>query len=110
ALFAAAVLSTPQRLSAGMFLAFLAGFGLFEAAFMRLCDQLLALYGAQPLAERAEPILAALPETAGGRADPGRLGGAVDVSGLLFGYDPGAAPLLDDLSFRVAPGEHLAIV
>jgi ATP-binding cassette subfamily C protein len=110
ALFAAAVLSTPERLSAGMFLAFLAGFGLFEVAFMRLCDQLLALYGAQPLAERAEPILAALPETAGGRADPGRLGGAIDASGLLFGYDPGAAPLLDDLSFRVAPGEHLAIV
>ena len=109
-LFAAAVVLTGTRLSAGTFIAFLAGFGLFQAAFIGLCDQLLRLYASQPLAERAEPILTAAPETQPGRADPGRLSGAIEVSNLLFGYDPGAAPLIDGLSFRIAPGEHLAIV
>ena len=109
-LFAAAVAVSGTRLSAGTFIAFLVGFGLFQAAFIALCDQLLRLYAAQPLAERAEPILVAAPESRPGRADPGRLTGAVEASNLLFGYDPGTAPLIDGLSFRIAPGEHLAIV
>jgi ATP-binding cassette subfamily C protein len=109
-LFAAAIVLTGTRLSAGTFIAFLAGFGLFQAAFIGLCDQLLQLYAVQPLAERVQPILAAAPESRPGRADPGRLSGAIDVSNLLFGYDPGSAPLIDGLSFRIAPGEHLAIV
>jgi ATP-binding cassette subfamily C protein len=109
-LFAAAIVLTGTRLSAGTFIAFLAGFGLFQASFLALCDQLLHLYAAQPLAERAQPILSAAPESQPGRADPGRLTGAIDVSNLLFGYEAGSAPLIDGLSFRIAPGEHLAIV
>ena len=109
-LFAAAMVLTGTRLSAGTFIAFLVGFGLFQGSFITLCDQLLRLYAAQPLAERADPILTAALETRPGRADPGRLTGAIDVSNLLFGYDPGTAPLIDGLSFRIAPGEHLAIV
>jgi NHLM bacteriocin system ABC transporter ATP-binding protein len=109
-LFAAAVVLTGTRLSAGTFIAFLVGFGLFQASFIALCDRLLQLYSVQPLAERAVPILTAAPESRPGRADPGRLSGAIDVSNLLFGYEAGAAPLIDGLSFRLAPGEHLAIV
>lgn len=109
-LFAAAIVLTGTSLSAGTFIAFLAGFGLFQASFIGLCDQLLHLYAVQPLAERAQPILSAAPESSPGRADPGRLSGAIDVSNLLFGYEAGSAPLIDGLSFRIAPGEHLAIV
>ena len=109
-LFAGAIVLTGTGFSAGAFIAFLAGFGLFQASFIALCDQLLQLYAAQPLAERAAPILAAAPETSPGRADRGRLSGAIDVSNLLFGYAAGTAPLIDGLSFRIAPGEHLAIV
>ena len=106
-LFAAAIVLTGTRLSAGIFIAFLAGFGLFQAAFIGLCDQLLQLYAVQPLAERVQPVLAAASESRPGRADPGRVSGAIDVSNLLFGYDPGSAPLIDGLSFRIGAGETL---
>lgn len=111
-LFAAAVLLTRSDLAAGAFIAFLTGFGLFQSAFIGLCDDVLNLYAAQPLAERAQPILDAQTEDAGGArtTDPGRLSGAIEVSGVVFGYLSASAPLLDGLSFRVAPGEHVAIV
>ncbi len=111
-LFAAAVALTRSDLPPGAFIAFLTGFGLFQGAFTQLCQDLLALYAAQPLAERAQPILDAETEDAGGtrNVDPGRLSGAIEMSGVVFGYSSATAPLIDGLSFSVAPGEHLAIV
>jgi NHLM bacteriocin system ABC transporter ATP-binding protein len=111
-LFAAAVALARSDLPPGAFIAFLTGFGLFQAAFTQLCQDLLALYAAQPLAERAQPILDAETEDAGGarNLDPGRLSGAIELSGVVFGYSSATAPLIDGLSFSVAPGEHLAIV
>lgn len=110
ALFATAALLRVPEIGAGTFVAFLTAFGLFEAAFIGLAAQLLALYAAQPLAERATTVLAAAPETRPGGADPGRLSGAIDISGLRFGYDPAASPLLDGIDLRIAAGEHVAIV
>jgi ATP-binding cassette, subfamily C, bacterial len=34
----------------------------------------------------------------------------IDIKELTFGYSPHAEPVLSDLSLRIAPGEHLAIV
>ena len=70
----------------------------------------MAIQTTRPLAERARPILTAEPETGAGRADPGRLTGDIQASGLSFGYDEAMAPLIDGLSFSAKSGEHLAIV
>ncbi|WP_432767578.1 MAG: ATP-binding cassette domain-containing protein [Sphingopyxis sp.] len=110
ALFATAALLAAEAVPPGQFIGFLAAFAIFQGSFSGLCDALLAIYTARPLAERARPILTAEVEAAGGRADPGRLTGDIQVSGLSFGYDNAMAPLLTDLSLRVAPGEHVAIV
>jgi ABC-type multidrug transport system fused ATPase/permease subunit len=41
--------------------------------------------------------------------DPGRLRGDIEFDRVRFGYEPGR-PVLDEVSFRVSPGETLAIL
>ena len=109
-LFATAALLAQAELSAGQLIAFLAAFGLFQGAFTQLCDGLMSLWGLQPIAERARPILIAPAEARAGRADPGRLQGHIAASGLSFAYDGANVPIIDGLDLEVKPGEHLAIV
>ena len=109
-LFATAALLASGDLAAGAFIAFLIAFASFQASFTAFCEALLAIYTNAPLAERARPILHAAPEAGAGRADPGKLTGAIQASGLSFSYGAGLAPLIDGLSFDISAGEHLAIV
>ncbi|MEM1300594.1 MAG: ABC transporter transmembrane domain-containing protein, partial [Pseudomonadota bacterium] len=95
---------------AGIFIGFLAAFGSFQGAFVGLSEALLQVYTAQPLIERAKPILEAEIEAASGQQDPGALRGEVEASGLTFSYDPGVAPILNKLEFHLKPGQHMAIV
>ncbi|WP_428032545.1 NHLP family bacteriocin export ABC transporter peptidase/permease/ATPase subunit [Ancylobacter sp.] len=41
---------------------------------------------------------------------PAALSGAVEVSGLTFGYNPHLPPLVEDFALNVAPGARLALV
>ena len=41
--------------------------------------------------------------------DPGEIDGAIEFRNVTFGYSPGQ-PVLKDISFRVAPGETVALV
>jgi NHLM bacteriocin system ABC transporter ATP-binding protein len=109
-LFATAALLVQAEVSPGQFIAFLAAFALFQGSFTAFCEAVMAIQTAKPLADRARPILMAAAEAAAGRADPGTLTGDIQASGLTFGYDNAMVPLIDNLSFVVRPGEHLAIV
>jgi NHLM bacteriocin system ABC transporter ATP-binding protein len=109
-IFAVAILLVARDVRPGVFIAFLVAFAIFQASFAAFCEALLAIYAVRPQAERAQPIFSAAPETGLGRADPGRLTGDIQASGLSFAYSDGGAPLLDGLSFAVRPGEHLALV
>ncbi|MEM8699179.1 MAG: ATP-binding cassette domain-containing protein, partial [Pseudomonadota bacterium] len=109
-LFAATALLAQEDLPSGIFIGFVAAFGAFQSAFTGFCQSILSIYAAKPLLDRALPVLTAEPELAEGRADPGRLSGAIEVSNLTFSYSEGAAPVIDGLNFSVQPGEHLAIV
>lgn len=109
-LFAGAGALAAADAPAGVFIGFLAAFGFFQAAFVGLSSSLLEIYAAQPLMDRARPILAAEPEVAVGRNNPGTLRGELEASGLTFAYQPGSAPVLNRLDFKVNPGAHMAIV
>lgn len=97
-------------LTAGAVMAFLVAFGQFQAALNAVGRSLTDVLGAIPMYRRARPLLAATPEEAGPRRQPGDLRGAVEVSNLTFGYEPGGAPLFRDLSLTIEPGEWVAIV
>lgn len=109
-LFAGAGVLAAADAPAGVFIGFLAAFGAFQGAFIGLSSALLQIYAAQPLMDRARPILEAEPEVALGRKDPGILRGDLEASGLTFAYQSGSAPVLNRLDFKVKSGQHMAVV
>jgi ATP-binding cassette subfamily C protein len=68
------------------------------------------VWQARPLARRLAVVFESPPETGRGRADPGPLRGAVELSDVVFRYQADAAPVLDGLSVYAGPGEFLALV
>lgn len=97
-------------LSTGEFLAFNAAFGALLLAMLQMTAALVVVLTVVPLFERARPILHALPETDGVKADPGRLRGDIEVSHLNFSYGGDAPPVLRDVSLRIRAGQFVAIV
>jgi subfamily B ATP-binding cassette protein MsbA len=60
--------------------------------------------------ERLAALLDVVPEEHSGKGEAAeRLEGRVEFRNVCFGYEP-ASPILTDVSFRVRPGEHIAIV
>jgi ATP-binding cassette, subfamily B, bacterial len=62
-------------------------------------------------AERVAEVLAAdqvLEDRPGAHAG-GRANGAIELDGVSFGYEPGR-PILNDVSLRIEPGSHVAVV
>lgn len=108
--FAVAVLLAAHEVRPGVFIAFMVAFAVFQGSFTAFCDALMEIQAVRPLAERARPIFEAAPESGLGRADPGRLTGDIQASGLSFAHVEGGALLLDGLSFSIRAGEHVAIV
>lgn len=109
-LFAAVATLAGSALEPGTFVAFLIAFGAFQGAFVTLSSELIELYAAQPQIDRALPIMRAIPERSAGRADPGRLEGAISLRGVTFSYVEGRAPIVSDVSLEIEPGSHVALV
>lgn len=97
-------------LTVGEFLAFDVAFSGFLSAIMALGPASLLALGMVPRFERVRPILETLPESAEGRAEPGELSGALEVSRVTFRYSPESPAVLHDVSLRVEPGEFVAVV
>jgi ATP-binding cassette, subfamily B, multidrug efflux pump len=77
-----------------------------------LGEQYNVLYRAMASAERVFQALdwdEALPAPTRAQQLPARLEGRIELRKLAFGYQP-ARPVLEDVSFEIAPGEKLAIV
>jgi NHLM bacteriocin system ABC transporter ATP-binding protein len=110
ALFAVVALLPSAGLSLGAFLAFSVAFAQVLSAALFLGSNITYAIQVVPLYERARPILEAVPEVDAARADPGDLGGDVEVSHVTFRYRPDGPPVLEDLSLHVRPGEIVAFV
>ena len=109
AMFAAVAFLMPD-MRPGEFISFSAAFGQFLGATMALSAALTACLGVIPLYERAMPILETVPESADGAQSPGKLSGAIEVSGLSFRYSPDGPEVLSDMSLSIGAGEFVALV
>jgi len=98
-----------STLSAGKFVGFFAAFSMMFMGVVGICHKVVGLYLVVPMYTMAKPILEGLPESAEGKADPGVLAGAIEVSQVSFSYEDGD-PVLDDVSFSIPPGSFTAIV
>lgn len=86
--------------------AYLAAFG----AVAGLTAILPPLASAGPILRLLRPLMEARPEAVRRGADPGTLTGRVELRDVTFRYDPDTPLVLDRLSFRIEPGEMVAIV
>ncbi|MDD2902806.1 MAG: NHLP bacteriocin export ABC transporter permease/ATPase subunit [Syntrophales bacterium] len=99
-----------HRLSTGNFLAFLAAFTTFFTAVLSFSSETASLLNLIPLYQRAKPILQAVPEVDESKEEPPKLNGEIEAAHLSFRYSPESPMILDEVSFRVAPGEFVALV
>lgn len=57
-----------------------------------------------------QPILDAVPAPHGGGSRPDRITGEIEICDIVVRRSPGARALLQNVSLRIAPGEHIGIV
>ena len=92
------------------FLSFNTAFGQLTAAVNNLAIAATTVVSVVPLLERVHPVLTARPEDADGGEDPGDLQGGIEFANVRFRYGSEAPHAVDDVSFRIAPGEYVAFV
>jgi ATP-binding cassette subfamily B protein len=100
-----------SKMTIGMLVAFLAYMRLFFMPLRELSQKYSVVQSALASAERIFQLLdtensLTIPENP---VRPERLRGEIEFAGVTFGYNP-ERPVLRDLTFKVAPGETLAIV
>ena len=92
------------------FLAFQAAYTSFNGTLNSLIPLVGQFFTIQPHIENLKPILEEEPETTDDKVDAEILSGAMEINHLTFAYGENKPNVLDDISFRVAAGENLAIV
>ncbi|MBF0306085.1 MAG: NHLP bacteriocin export ABC transporter permease/ATPase subunit, partial [Alphaproteobacteria bacterium] len=110
AVFAVTALSRDEDMATGAFLAFVAAFSSLLAAARQVSGAVVAVFRTVPLAQRVRPLLEAVPETDARKADPGRLTGAIELTGVVFRYQPGMPRVLNGLTVSIKAGEQVAVV
>jgi ABC-type multidrug transport system fused ATPase/permease subunit len=97
------------RWTLGSMLAFLAYLGYVYGPAQSLAAANLQLQEALAALERVSGLFDVVPEETGEGLQVAALRGAVAFDGVSFSYD-GDESILEDLSFEIEPGEHVAIV
>ncbi|WP_458097858.1 ATP-binding cassette domain-containing protein [Roseomonas sp. WA12] len=88
---------------------FLSAYGMMAGAGAQLAKTVFSLWFLLPTMKFAKPLLDSLPEAETGRVDPGRLNGALTLSGVAFRYGPAEPWIFQGLDLAVEPGEFIAI-
>ncbi|NDJ53223.1 MAG: NHLP bacteriocin export ABC transporter permease/ATPase subunit [Chloroflexi bacterium] len=109
-IFALIAFSSSITLTVGDFLAFNLAFTQFLTAGLNLSIAFIILLAMVPIYERMVPILEAAAEIEDNKYPPGELRGLIEVNHVSFRYDAEGPLVLDDVSFRINPGEFVAIV
>ena len=103
-------LAATSKVNVADYMAFNVAYGQITAAIMALASAAGDFAQIRPMLDMVEPILEATPETAEDKPSVESLSGGIEVSGVAFRYAEGQPYVLQDLSFKVRPGEYVAIV
>lgn len=104
------VLTISEPMSVATFIAFQAAYSAFNVSLNAVMPVLEELSAIRPLLENIQPVLDEAPEVAEEKMEADLLSGAFEARHLSFSYGEGLPEVLHDISFRVAAGEHVAIV
>lgn len=103
-------LEISSTLTVASFIAFQAAYSALNASLNAVIPVVEQLSVVRPLLENLQPVLEAEPESSDERPDAEVLSGALEVRDLRFAYGPDLPEVLKGVSFRIAAGEHVAIV
>ncbi len=98
-----------ERMTLGVFTAFLALQGLFMGPLESMLGAITDLQFLTSHLLRLDDVMESAPE-ASGNADPGRLKGHIDFEGVSFRYAEGSPWILQDIHLSLKPGEKIALV
>lgn len=99
-----------SMLTVGAFMAFITSFNQFLSDSLRLSMALITSLNVVTLYERVKPILEEETESAEQSIDPGELAGEIEMNSVSFRYNPEQPLVLNDVSFKIKPGEMVAFV
>lgn len=99
-----------KGVSGADFYAFSAAYAVITAALASFGESIAQISAIDPLLESIQPFFAERPELAPDRQMVTRLSGGIEFNHVSFRYAEGAKPLFEDLSFKIRPGEYVAIV
>lgn len=97
-------------ISAADYYAFQAAYGMVFGAFSSLAGMASRLSEIKPVLDLAKPILDASPEVNEGREVLERISGGIEFTNVSFRYSEDMPNVVDDMSFKIKPGQYLAIV
>lgn len=98
-----------EAMSSGSFLAFASAYSGFLGASIAFGRAMLQVAALIPMFARVKPLIESQPEMSGAAKNPGRLSGALEVANVAFAY-PDAKNVLNNISFRIEPGQFVALV
>ena len=96
--------------NAGQLLGFFSAFGTFIGATTGFAGLLVGAFDMPIIYERARPILDSPVETEGVLDEAATLEGEINFDRVSYRYSNELPLVLDNVSFKIHPGEHLAIV
>ncbi|MBR4719437.1 MAG: NHLP bacteriocin export ABC transporter permease/ATPase subunit [Lachnospiraceae bacterium] len=99
-----------QKVSVSDYYAFNSAYAMMSGAFMTLSGIAVTLAQIRPILDMARPIMEAEPEISGEKAVLERLSGGIEFNNVSFRYDENMPLVLNDISFKIKPGEYVAIV
>ena len=92
------------------YMAFNVAYGQVTAAILALASVAGEFAQIRPMLKMVEPILEATPETGEDKPNVSTLSGGVEVAGVAFRYNDESPYVVENLSFKVNPGEYVALV
>jgi len=92
------------------FIAFNVAYGQFLGSVFGLTQTAVEVLNVKPLWERITPVIQAEEEIYEGAADPGDIGGAIEIANVQFRYAPDAPLVLQGLTLHAPRGQFVAIV
>ncbi|GAA0336809.1 NHLP bacteriocin export ABC transporter permease/ATPase subunit [Streptomyces blastmyceticus] len=106
------LLAGPARgsMSASGFLTFSTAVTMLLSSVTQLTGALVSAAAVQPMFEQIKPVFQENPEVGGSSVQPGGLGGDIEARNLSYRYTDDGPPVLSDVSFRIRPGEFVAVV
>ena len=103
-------LAGSAHVSIADYMAFNVAYGQVTAAITALAGTAGQIAQVNPMLAMVAPILETAPETAEDKPSVDGLSGAIEMAGVSFRYTESSPYVLENLSFKVHPGEYVAIV